>query len=123
NNSVIFTGYRNDVQNLYQIMDIFAFTSIDEPWGNVIHEAMACGLPVVAYDSGGYVEIIKNEKNAFLVKPRDLRGFKAILTKLITNEQLRLAVGKQAAQDVVNHPLLQFSHIVDACCNFVRKNI
>lgn len=58
NNSVIFTGYRNDVQNLYQIMDIFVFTSIDEPWGNVIHEAMACGLPVVAYDSGGYVEII-----------------------------------------------------------------
>ena len=55
----------------------------NEAYGNVIVEAMACGVPVIAYDLGGPGELIENGINGFLVKPNDFEGLiKA--TKLIS---------------------------------------
>ena len=46
----------------------------NEAYGNVIVEAMACGVPVVAYDLGGPGELIEDGCNGFLVKPNDIEG-------------------------------------------------
>ncbi|WP_269625287.1 glycosyltransferase family 4 protein [Prochlorococcus marinus] len=46
----------------------------NEAYGNVIVEAMACGVPVVAYDLGGPGELIEDGFNGFLVKPNDIEG-------------------------------------------------
>ena len=46
----------------------------NEAYGNVIVEAMACGVPVIAYDLGGPGELIENGFNGFLVKPNDIQG-------------------------------------------------
>ena len=46
----------------------------NEAYGNVIVEAMACGVPVVAYDLGGPGELIENGLNGFLIKPNDIEG-------------------------------------------------
>ena len=46
----------------------------NEAYGNVIVEAMACGVPVIAYDLGGPGELIENGFNGFLVKPNDIEG-------------------------------------------------
>ncbi|WP_269606457.1 glycosyltransferase family 4 protein [Prochlorococcus marinus] len=46
----------------------------NEAYGNVIVEAMACGVPVIAYDLGGPGELIENGLNGFLVKPNDIEG-------------------------------------------------
>ena len=46
----------------------------NEAYGNVIVEAMACGVPVIAYDLGGPGELIKEGFNGFLVKPNDIEG-------------------------------------------------
>ena len=55
----------------------------NEAYGNVIVEAMACGVPVIAYDIGGPGELIENGFNGFLVKPNDIEALiKA--TKLIS---------------------------------------
>ncbi len=55
----------------------------NEAYGNVIVEAMACGVPVIAYDIGGPGELIEDGFNGFLVKPNDIEGLiKA--TKLIS---------------------------------------
>ncbi len=48
----------------------------NEAYGNVIVEAMACGVPVIAYDIGGPGELIENGFNGFLVKPNDIEGMK-----------------------------------------------
>ena len=46
----------------------------NEAYGNVIVEAMACGVPVVAYDLGGPGELIEDGFNGLLVKPNDIEG-------------------------------------------------
>ncbi len=46
----------------------------NEAYGNVIVEAMACGVPVIAYDLGGPGELIEDGFNGFLVKPNDVEG-------------------------------------------------
>tara|TARA_B100000965_G_scaffold34759_1_gene25693 strand:+ start:930 stop:2057 length:1128 start_codon:yes stop_codon:yes gene_type:complete len=46
----------------------------NEAYGNVIVEAFACGVPVIAYDLGGPGELIEDGFNGFLVQPNDLKG-------------------------------------------------
>jgi len=46
----------------------------NEAYGNVIVEALACGVPVIAYDRGGPGELIEDGFNGFLVQPNDLQG-------------------------------------------------
>jgi len=48
----------------------------NEAYGNVIVEALACGVPVIAYNLGGPGELIENGLNGFLVQPNDLEGMK-----------------------------------------------
>jgi len=56
----ILTGYREDVESLYSIMDIVVHASLDpEPFGMVVTEAMAAGRPVIAAEAGGPAEIMR----------------------------------------------------------------
>ncbi|HET6420070.1 MAG TPA: glycosyltransferase family 4 protein [Geobacteraceae bacterium] len=67
-----FLGFRDDVQNLLGIMDVFVHASIrPEPFGMVILEAMYHKVPVVATNFGGPVETLENGRCGILVPPRD----------------------------------------------------
>jgi len=55
----------------------------NEAYGNVIVEALACGVPVVAYDLGGPGELIEDGFNGFLVQPNDIEGMKKAI-KLVS---------------------------------------
>ena len=46
----------------------------NEAYGNVIVEAFACGVPVIAYDLGGPGELIEHGFNGYLVQPNDIEG-------------------------------------------------
>ncbi len=52
--SIRYLGERHDVENLYRASDVFAFPSEQEGFGNVILEAMACGLPVLTSHFRGF---------------------------------------------------------------------
>jgi glycosyltransferase involved in cell wall biosynthesis len=54
------------MQLIYNAADVFVNTSTAEGWGMPIHEAMACGLPVVVPDFGGYIgSLVQNNKTGF----------------------------------------------------------
>ncbi len=65
---VIFTGWRNDVRELLHAADLCVASSVREGFGLNLVEAMACGLPVVAFNNRGHREIVINGQNGFLVQ-------------------------------------------------------
>ena len=68
-----FAGYRTgeDLADHYAAGDIFAFSSRTETFGNVILEAMASGMPVVAVRAGGVGDTIQPRTTGLLVEPGD----------------------------------------------------
>jgi len=68
-----FVGYRSggDLADHYAAADVFAFASLTETFGNVILEAMASGLPVVALRAGGPGDTVRPGETGLLVEPTD----------------------------------------------------
>jgi glycosyltransferase involved in cell wall biosynthesis len=64
---VTFAGFRTDVAEWMQAMDVFVHASEREPFGIVVIEAMALGKPVIAGSEGGPAEIIEDGVNGVLV--------------------------------------------------------
>ena len=86
-----------DIFSRYIESSIFVLTSLFEPFGLVIVEAMSCGLPVVAFDCpSGPANIINDGVDGFLIKNRNIDEFAEKLCMLIESPQLRLEIGKSA---------------------------
>ncbi len=81
----------------YHNSSILILTSIFEPFGLVLPEAMSCGLPVVAFDCPyGPADIITDGVDGFLVKNRDINEFADRVCQLIEDKELRVKMGQAA---------------------------
>ncbi len=86
-----------DIFEAYCNSSIFVLTSLYEPFGLVIPEAMSCGLPVVSYASPyGPASIISDGKDGFIVPLHDRQAFADRLCQLMANEELRKEMGQCA---------------------------
>ena len=72
--------------------------SINEPFGRVIVEAMACGVPVLATRSGGVPEIVNHGQEGLLVTPGKLEELTKAMEILLTDECLRKRLSKSGRQ-------------------------
>jgi len=90
---VIFTGYRNDIAELLQIIDIYSLPSLWEGHPLVLLEAMAAGKPIVASDIPGNRETVVHGKTGLLVPPQRSTELASALLKLLENNDLRLRMG------------------------------
>lgn len=70
--TISFTGFRKDIPSVLNSFDLFVCPSTAEHFGRVIIEAMSCGLPVVAINSGGVPEIVVDNVTGILVPPGDI---------------------------------------------------
>jgi glycosyltransferase involved in cell wall biosynthesis len=87
----------SQIHNRYIESSFLLMTSIFEPFGLVLPEAMSCGLPVVAFDCPyGPAEIITDGKDGFLIKKRDINEFALRVSQLIEDCNLRVKMGKEA---------------------------
>lgn len=92
--TVRFVGYVPDPHEFLARHDAFLLTSTAEGFANVLVEAMACRLPVVAMDIRyGPNEIVVPGETGFLVPDGDLPGFAARLTELAADPALRARLG------------------------------
>ncbi len=91
--SVVFAGFRTDVDRLLPGADILAQASHTEGLPNVVLEASAAGLPVVATDVGGTSEIIEDGVNGFLVPAADPPALARRLLDLVRSPELRHQMG------------------------------
>ena len=90
-------GSLTDVKEVYLDSSVFTLPSRFEGFGLVIIEAMACGVPVVAFDcENGPRNIISNNKDGILVRPFDIDEYAESLLRLMKDDQLRSHMGNRA---------------------------
>jgi glycosyltransferase involved in cell wall biosynthesis len=80
--------------------DILVLPSLSEGRPNVVIEAQACALPVVATAVGGTPELIEDGVSGMLVAPADSEALAGALRTLITDKDLRLRLGAAGRQQI-----------------------
>jgi glycosyltransferase involved in cell wall biosynthesis len=78
----------------YRAADLFVFPSRDEGMPNVVLEAMASGLPIVATAIAGNEELVRNGENGHLVPPENHSALTTALARLIAQPETRRAMGR-----------------------------
>lgn len=94
NDSIVFTGYVEDVRSHLKAFDVFILPSRKEGMPYGIIEAGAAGLPSIASRVGGIPEIITHEKNGILVNPNDISTITEALHALVAHPKTRTEYGR-----------------------------
>lgn len=94
---VVWAGLVRDeteLANLYAASDLFIFPTRAEGQGNVILEAMGCGIPVVCTHLRGITDaMVINDQTGYLIDLDDLRGFIAATAQLLDKPEMRQTMG------------------------------
>lgn len=96
-------GSTNYIEQEYEKASIFLFTSKAEGFGMVLLEAMAYGLPCIAFDCpSGPRDIVKNNVNGFLIDCFDLKIYEEKICLLLSDDELLRKLSYGALQTVKN---------------------
>ncbi len=96
---VHFLGFRSDVVPLMTMCDVIAHTStIAEPFGRVIAEAMLCGKPTIAAQEGGALEVIESGVTGWLVPPGDADQLAETIHHCREHWEETLAIARQGQE-------------------------
>ena len=104
---VHFLGYRTDVKELMKISDIFLFTTLQEGLPRSMMEAMACGLPCVASNIRGNVDLIENGVNGVLCKPTSIEEISSALEALACDNSIREKMGRENLSRIIPYDVQQ----------------
>ena len=112
---VIMIGYVQDMGMIYSVLNVCVHTSIEpEPFGLVIIEAMANGVPVIASDLGAPKEIITDAVNGYLVNPKSSKKLVTAISRLLNNDELRNIIGSKGRDYVQeNHQVKQYARSIE----------
>jgi glycosyltransferase involved in cell wall biosynthesis len=98
---VEFLGELGDLRTLYRQSDLLVLTSAWEGTPNVLLEAMAGALPVVASKVGGVPDLVRDGVNGFLVEAEDIDSIARLILLLIEDPQLRNRMGVEGRASVL----------------------
>jgi glycosyltransferase involved in cell wall biosynthesis/GT2 family glycosyltransferase len=92
-------GLRDDVPDILCAMDIFVLTSLWEGLPRVVPQALAGGVPVVAYNIAGIEEAVIEGRNGFLVPPGDVDELVERIDRLLRDASLLRELGRRAGEE------------------------
>ncbi|MEW6734118.1 MAG: glycosyltransferase [Acidobacteriota bacterium] len=101
-NNIVFIGASQQVPRLLTSLNISALPSLSEGISNAILESMAAGVPVVATNVGGNVEIIKDGETGLLVPARDSNALAAALLRLLNDREYGAHLAANASKMVAH---------------------
>jgi len=92
---------REDIAQLFASADVFLFPSLQEPFGLVVVEAMAAGIPVIVSESGSFPELVRDGIDGFLVPvdAREIDNLVVVLRKVLNDKNLYAVLSRNAIQD------------------------
>jgi glycosyltransferase involved in cell wall biosynthesis len=93
-------GYRADTRELYEALDLYVLSSYREGLPNVLLEAMALEVPVVATRIAGVPRLVRHQETGLLVEPGDVEGLAAAITHLFENPSDRARLAASGRQRV-----------------------
>ena len=101
---VTFAGFQNQTQlpPIFWASDVFVFPSENEPFGLVVNEAMAAGLPIIASSEIGCVpDLVHHDVNGRIFEAGDVEGLADALEPILRSEALRRKMSEKSREIVV----------------------
>lgn len=93
-------GFCKDTIGFYHAMDVFALTSIREGLPNVLLEAMALEVPILATNIAGIPKLVQHEATGLLIEPGSVHAIVAGLKRLINSSELRRRLATEARRSI-----------------------
>jgi glycosyltransferase involved in cell wall biosynthesis len=125
--NVVFCGFQQGdmLARLYAAADVFVFPTLGDPFGMVVLEAMACGLPVIATTASGEIaDRVVHGLNGFLVPPADSAELLERMTVLARDADLRRRMASASVTRVAGQApeswAVAFEEAVDAIVSMPR---
>ena len=91
--------HREELAVYYGLAECLVFPTFSDPWGLVVNEAMACGLPVIATSVAGCTsDLVQDGANGRVVEAGDVGALSAAMREMATDEDLRISMGKRSRE-------------------------
>lgn len=105
--AVRFMGFRLDIPDILQALDVFVLSSLSEGLSLTLLEAEAAGLPVVATNVGGNPEVVRDGETGFLVPSGAEEPLARALARLLQDASLRARLGERGRAFYLEHYRLE----------------
>ncbi|HYJ65217.1 MAG TPA: glycosyltransferase family 4 protein [Parafilimonas sp.] len=107
-NYIKYYPFIKDIRNIINESDVIVVPSLmKDPFPTTILEGLSAGKPVIATNTGGAVQSIKDEETGFLIEPLDKVKFADCLEQLIKSDALRMQMGEQARKEFLENFTLE----------------
>ncbi len=103
----LFLGVQEDIRDILCISDLFVLTSESESFGLVLLEAMAMGCPIVASNTGGIPEVVRDGVEGKLCPVNDVDAFAKAISQILTNPNLHERYVNNALKRVKSFDTIQ----------------
>jgi glycosyltransferase involved in cell wall biosynthesis len=100
------TGFlqREQLASYYALADVLVFPSHTDPWGLVVNEAMACGLPVISSDAAGCTaDLVEDNGNGRVVRRGDIAQLASAMEELGRDAVLRARMGNHSQERILRY--------------------
>jgi glycosyltransferase involved in cell wall biosynthesis len=104
--SIQYAGFaqREQLASYYALADVFVFPSHTDPWGLVVNEAMACGLPVISTDAAGCTaDLVGENWNGRIVRSGDVSQLASAMKDLARDHVLRSQMGNHSRERILRY--------------------
>jgi glycosyltransferase involved in cell wall biosynthesis len=104
--TVCFPGFaqREDLAGFYALADLLVLPTHSDPWGLVVNEAMACGLPIIVTNVAGCsASLVQNGWNGYIVAPKDVEKLREAIDSVVRQPEPRRQMSARSLERIRNY--------------------
>lgn len=104
--TVSFPGFaqREDLAGLYALAEVLVLPTHSDPWGLVVNEAMACGLPIIVSSVAGCAaNLVEDGRNGYVVPSRDSEKLSIAIDSVLRHTELKRRMGERSLELIRNY--------------------